>query len=193
VLLELARRGFPVVDTDDPGWSTWRPLDGDPEGDRVWLEDRIVVLLDAHDDGDVPLVVSGCVSNQGRFYDRFDAVVLLTAPVDVILERITMRTTNEFGKDDVERRRILDDLAHVEPLLRATATHVLDALDVLSARSPTRWSRSRSASPRDVGDAGHVRPQPLVSTRAPGRRRPRSRRGTWLPLQRAHRARGPRW
>jgi len=48
-------------------------------------------------------VVSGCVSNQGRFYDRFDAVVLLTAPDDVILERITMRTTNEFGKDDVER------------------------------------------------------------------------------------------
>jgi len=127
VLLELARRGFPVVDTDDPGWSTWRPVDGDPEGDRVWVEDRIVVLLDAHDDGDVPLVVGGCVSNQGRFYDRFDAVVLLTAPVDVILDRIATRTTNEFGKDDVERRRILDDLAHVEPLLRSTATHVLDA------------------------------------------------------------------
>jgi hypothetical protein len=43
------------------------------------------------------------VANQGRFYDRFDAVVLLSAPADVILERIEARTTNTFG-DETGRR-----------------------------------------------------------------------------------------
>jgi dephospho-CoA kinase len=33
--------------------------------------------------------------NQGRFYDRFDAVVLLSAPAEVILDRIARRTTHD--------------------------------------------------------------------------------------------------
>jgi hypothetical protein len=82
-------------------------------------------LLSAEHGG--TLYVSGCVRNQGRFYDRFDAVVLLSAPADVLLERIDTRTTNPFGKRADERARILADLASVEPLLRATCTHEVDA------------------------------------------------------------------
>ena len=65
--------------------------------------------------------------NQARFYDRFDAVVLLSAPADVILDRIARRTTNDYGKSPLERAMILDDLATVEPLPRAGCTHELDA------------------------------------------------------------------
>ena len=65
--------------------------------------------------------------NQSKFYDRFNAVVLLSAPADVILDRIARRTTNNYGKTPVERAMILDDLARVEPLLRASCTHELDA------------------------------------------------------------------
>ena len=61
--------------------------------------------------------------NQSKFYDRFDAVVLLSAPVDVIRDRIARRTTNSYGKSRVERAMILDDLAKVEPLLRKSCTH----------------------------------------------------------------------
>jgi hypothetical protein len=67
------------------------------------------------------------VANQGRFYDRFDAVVLLSASADVILERIEARTTNTFGKDPRERALILADLHSIEPRLRATCTHEIDA------------------------------------------------------------------
>jgi thymidylate kinase len=67
------------------------------------------------------------VRNQSKFYDRFNAVVLLSAPADVILERIARRTTNNYGKTPVERAMILDDLASIEPLLRAGCTHELDA------------------------------------------------------------------
>lgn len=78
-------------------------------------------------DGERTLYVSGCVANQGRFYDRFDAVVLLSAPADVILERIETRTTNGYGKDPGERALILADLDSIEPRLRATCTHEIDA------------------------------------------------------------------
>lgn len=71
-------------------------------------------------------MISGCVSNPGKFYPRFDAVVLLSAPADMIFERVARRKSNAFGKRDAERERILDDLASVEPLLRAGATTEID-------------------------------------------------------------------
>lgn len=73
------------------------------------------------------LFVSGCVANQVRFYDRFDAIVLLTAPLDVMLERIDARADNSFGKSSDDRRRVVDDVTVVEPLLRTGASHVIDA------------------------------------------------------------------
>jgi AAA domain len=122
---ELGRRGFRVVETDVDGWSEWIPPSGDREGEWRWREDRIAALL-AEDDGRT-LYVSGCVANQVRFYDRFDAIVLLSAPADVILRRIAARTTNDYGKSQVERDLILSQLEWVEPLLRAGCTHELDA------------------------------------------------------------------
>jgi len=120
-LAELRRRGFDVVDTDEPGWTEWSDVDGG----YLWREDRITELLAR--DRATTLFVSGTVSNQGRFYSRFDAVVLLSAPADVLLGRIASRTTNEYGKTDEERELILGHLAEVEPLLRATCTHEIDA------------------------------------------------------------------
>jgi len=118
----LERRGFRAVETDSGGWSEW--LDGDDPG-WFWREDRIAELLAA--EGDRTLFVSGCVPNQGRFYDRFDAVVLLSAPADVLLERIATRTTNGYGKSPAQRELVLHHLETIEPLLRATCTHELDA------------------------------------------------------------------
>ena len=97
----------------------------------MWREDRIAELL-AHE-REVPLYVSGTVSNQGRFYPQFDAIVLLSAPVDVLLERVESRTTNDYGKSSDERDLILEHLAEVEPLLRATCTHEIDATQPIDA------------------------------------------------------------
>ncbi|MES1248108.1 MAG: AAA family ATPase [Actinomycetota bacterium] len=127
-LRALAERGCRVVDTDEPGWG-----DG-----ATWDAARMAALL--AEEGERPLVVSGTVENQGSFYDRFDAVVLLSAPAAVLLERIAARTTNDYGKSDAERTLILEHVRTVEPLLRATCTHELDAtrplaevVDALSA------------------------------------------------------------
>jgi dephospho-CoA kinase len=124
-LAELRKRGLQVVDTDEPGWTEW----SDEGGGYVWREDRMAELL-ARDDGPT-LFVSGTVSNQGRFYPRFDAVVLLTAPADVLLARIESRSTNDYGKTADERALILSQLEEVEPLLRATCAHEIDATQPL--------------------------------------------------------------
>ncbi len=118
VLGELGRRGHRVVDTDRGGW-----IDTSG-GEPLWREDRMAALL--AEPRPVPLFVGGCVANQGRFAACFDAVVLLSAPQETILERLATRTTNDFGKRTDERARILADLREIEPLLRRTATAEID-------------------------------------------------------------------
>jgi hypothetical protein len=44
-----------------------------------------------------------------------------------MFERIRARTTNDYGKDLHEQARIVGEIATVEPRLRATATHEIDA------------------------------------------------------------------
>jgi dephospho-CoA kinase len=123
-LVELARRGHRVVDTDYGDWTQDAPS-ADREGtERLWREDRIDTLLEEHDGG--VLFVSGCVANQGSFYPRFDAIVLLSAPADVILGRVATRDTNDYGKTEEQRDLIVHHLATVEPLLRAGATTEID-------------------------------------------------------------------
>jgi dephospho-CoA kinase len=128
-LTELGRRGYRVVDTDEPGWREYREyaeaIDELHRGEFLWIEDRMTALLDS-DDGR-SLFVAGGVRNQAKVYDHFDAVVLLTAPADVILDRVARRSTNAYGKSPLERAEILADLAEVVPLLREGCTHELDA------------------------------------------------------------------
>jgi adenylate kinase family enzyme len=129
-LAELGRRRYRVVDTDEPFWTEWVESPEEVGGGQwLWIEGRMTALLRSNVSR--TLFVQGCVQNQGKFYDRFDAVVLLTAPVDVILDRIARRVTNNYGKAAAERELIMHHLETVEPLLRATCTHEVDATRTL--------------------------------------------------------------
>ena len=114
----LARHGHHAVDTDEPGWivQSQTPNGAEP----LWDLDRVGGLLDRHEAG--WLFIAGCVANQRDLYERFDAVVLLSAPVDVLLERVTDRA-NPFGSTAEDRAKIASDLAAFEPVLRAGADH----------------------------------------------------------------------
>ena len=146
VLHELARRGHRVVDTDSDAWCEW-VVDEDGSPDWVWREDRIAALLAAHTEG--VLYVSGCRTNQGRFYGDVDAVVVLVAPAEVLLERIARRDTNDYGKSRAERELVLRHLAEVEPRLVASATAVLDATMPLDAVAAALESIARDAARRE--------------------------------------------
>ncbi len=112
VLGELSRRGHHTVDTDYDGWVL-------PDG--TWDESRMDQLLAACRD----VVVSGAVENQVRFYDRFEHVVLLSVPLEVLMDRVRCRR-NPYGRTPADRAEIEAYLRTVEPLLRRGATVELD-------------------------------------------------------------------
>src|SRR5579862_3591619 len=98
VIQALAAHGYKAVDTDY-GWS-----ERGPDGDWVWREDRIERLLST-EDSDI-LFLSGCATNQGKFYPQFNHIILLSAPAAVLLERLDNRTTNTYGKTPEELDQI---------------------------------------------------------------------------------------
>lgn len=113
LLAELARRGHRTIDPDYDGWTM---------DDRLWDSDRMRKLLDCHMD----LVVSGTVENQGDFYDRFAQIVLLTVPVNTLIERVRTRTNNPYGHTEARQDEIRRYVREVEPLFRNSATMELN-------------------------------------------------------------------
>ena len=79
-------------------------------------------MLGRHPD----VIVSGTVENQGRFHDRFEHVVLLSARLAVLFERVSTRTNSPYGKTIQAWAEIAGYVQSVEPLLRRRATLELD-------------------------------------------------------------------
>jgi len=138
----LRRRGFTAYDADDDGFT-----EPDPNGAWSWRVDVIQQLLDDHREDLV--LFAGCSDEQTHF--SFDRTVLLTAPVDVVVDRLRSRTTNPYGKSPGEIDRILAEMEWVLPLLRESAdvivettvpvTQVADAL--LAAVVPSQHQPQR--------------------------------------------------
>lgn len=119
-LQTLAARGWTAVDTDEGDW-----LVPDADGDTIWDAGKIQRLLNDQP-AEKRLVVSGTVRNQGQFRDRFDVVVLLTAPLPVMLDRVSRRATNPYGSTAAQRGEISANTRAVLPLLRASADLEID-------------------------------------------------------------------
>ncbi|MGZ3628474.1 MAG: shikimate kinase [Ktedonobacteraceae bacterium] len=133
VIGELAVRGYKAVDADCDEFSEWVEFKGDSDSfgspveldrDWVWREDRIQGLLST-EDADV-LFLGGCTENIRKFLPRFDHVILLSAPADIIVERLRTRTNNPYGKHPDEISRVLGLIETIEPLLRRVAGHEID-------------------------------------------------------------------
>jgi adenylate kinase family enzyme len=134
VLDELCRRGVCTVDTDYDGWEL---------SDGTWDGPRMGRLLDEVQD----VVISGTVENQVEFYSRFEHIVLLSAPLEVLLERVRERTNNNYGKSPAEQAEVAHYCRTVEPLLRRRATVELDGrrpvgelADTIERLVSTPWS-----------------------------------------------------
>ncbi|MEM8533627.1 MAG: AAA family ATPase [Chloroflexota bacterium] len=115
----LREKGYLAVDMDEPGWSVHNA-----DGHQLWYEDRLQEALTR--DEEAILFVSGCAENQGKFYSQFTHIILLSAPAEVLIERLTHRTNNPYGQRPEERAEVLHYLETVEPLLRRGATHEID-------------------------------------------------------------------
>jgi dephospho-CoA kinase len=125
VVRELARRGYKAIDADD---GLTEPL---LDGRQRWREEAVAALLDADD---VPIVfLAGCEDNIVGFLPRFDRIILLSAPVDTLVERLATRPNNPFGKRPGELARVLRDREEFEPQLRALADHEIDTTAPIDA------------------------------------------------------------
>lgn len=114
LLAALSEHGHLTIDTDYGDWKTAAGL---------WDHDLMTAALSSHTE----VIVAGTVENQGDFYAWFDHVVLLSAPLPVILQRVMHRTENPYGKTAAQRAEIEENLKSVEPLLRRGATVEIDA------------------------------------------------------------------
>jgi dephospho-CoA kinase len=120
LVAELRCRGFEAYDADDHGFSEPRT-----DGRWGWRAGAVAALLVREREG--PLFFAGSSEEQAEL--AFDRRVLLTAPRDVLVERLRTRTTNSYGREGAELAQVLADLEQVEPLLRRSADLVLDATE----------------------------------------------------------------
>lgn len=120
VIRALTERGYRAVDADHPGYSG----PGGPGGAWSWRVDRIEHLLDS-DDADL-LFFAGASDEQRALYSRFDVVILLSAPLEVILDRVQGRADNPYGSLAEDREQIMRDYDVFEPALRRRTPHVID-------------------------------------------------------------------
>jgi shikimate kinase len=115
LLAAVAHRGFPTVDTDYDSWHV---------REAQWDEPRMGRLLAEH----ATIAVSGTAENQGRFYDQFEHVLYLYVPLEVLLERVRIRSGNPYGKSAQQQADIAAYVVDVEPRIRRGATGELDGL-----------------------------------------------------------------
>jgi broad-specificity NMP kinase len=142
VVEELRHRGFICIDMDEPGWSFM-----DPDGHQHWDVERLERVM--NEAGNKRFFVSGCAEEQAALYHRFRAIILLSAPRQVMVERICSRSSNSYGQNPEEMARILADLDEIEPHLRERCTYeiettapVNDVVDrILALTCPTRRCR----------------------------------------------------
>ena len=142
LLAAVGRRGYSTVDTDYDGWE----LPG-----ALWDEPRMSALLAGHS----TIAVSGTAQNQGLFYGRFEHVIYLRVPLEVLLDRVRARSNNPYGKSADQQDDISRYVAEVEPLIRRTATLELDGLlpipalaDRVRAMPTLHLTRDASAADR---------------------------------------------
>jgi shikimate kinase len=62
----------------------------------------------------------------GKLFDEIDTVVLLSAPLDTLMDRLAARTTGGYGHTTEERRKVAELVATIEPLLRRSAHYEID-------------------------------------------------------------------
>lgn len=127
LLAAIARRGYETIDTEDDGW--------EQPGAR-WDEPRMSSLLAEHS----TIAVSGTAENQGQFYDRFEHVIYLVVPLEVLLDRVRTRTGNPYGKTAEQQADITRYVEEVEPLIRRGASLELDGrLPVTTLADRVEW------------------------------------------------------
>lgn len=141
---ELRQRGYAAYDTDE-GFSfyanketderTVRPHEPTPEWyekhHRVFDENILENLFKKHQQE--ALFICSIAANQSKYYSQFDKLFLLTAPDEIITNRLGSRTNNYFGKHPLELQRVIGRHEQFDEELKADGAIVIDSTQPIEA------------------------------------------------------------
>ncbi|WP_312553461.1 AAA family ATPase [Empedobacter brevis] len=115
IIENLQKKGYCAIDTDYNNWKVFS------EYDKEWVIDEQKMLDILETKKATPIFISGCCSNQTKFYKYFDYIILLSASIETILNRVSKRQTNSYGQNINERAEIIWNFENIEPLLKENA------------------------------------------------------------------------
>lgn len=91
--------------------------------ERLISIDKLLSYINSISDKNLILAV--CEANQGQIYSLMSAVIVLTASLEVMKERINKRQNNNYGKDKEEWEQIVRNKKEIESLLIRRADYVI--------------------------------------------------------------------
>jgi adenylate kinase family enzyme len=135
VALELTRRGFSALDTDEiAGWETAAGVRvGQPEHATeqwllrhrwVWDRERLDEAIRARSTSGQPVFPCGIATNQRQLLDRFERVFLLSLDDRTQLDRLD--TASNAHRNEAQRAQILRGRPVFEDEMRSAGAVVLD-------------------------------------------------------------------
>lgn len=110
ILDYLKLDGHQTIDLDYDEWINY----DDVMNDYVLDTKRMITYMEQNNHRNVFLAVT--TSNQKEIYSYLDYVIVLTAPVKIMKDRIQTRD-NSFGKSEAEWNKIKSDKELFEPLI----------------------------------------------------------------------------
>jgi dephospho-CoA kinase len=131
ILEELSNKGYKTIDTDYNQLSMEVFNHEHLESEWIWDEDKIKEVVNGHTEG--ILFISGTASNQGKFYPYFNEIIYLSAPLNILLERVQKRTTNDYGKSDAERKEIINNFEKFGAIIEVSSTISIDTARDISS------------------------------------------------------------
>jgi gluconate kinase len=189
VAVELRRRRFRAFDADEDGVSVWvnrstgAVVPSPPRGQRpgwwatqhAWVLDIARVEELTAPAAGAPIFLCGSVENERDAWKLFDQVICLVIDDDTVQQRLTTRTTNDFGKSDQELEMILGWNATTESIYRDLDATIVDATvaleQVVDCVLAAAGAEAPKNGPRTAPDKALEKP-----TEGPPRVCPRCRR-----------------
>lgn len=111
ILDHLSLDGHQTIDLDYDGWIGF----DDTMNDYVMDSKKIISYIERNNDKN--LFFAGTTINQKEIYSHLDFVIVLTAPIKVMKERLQARNNNPFGKSKEDWDKIVKDKELFEPLI----------------------------------------------------------------------------
>ncbi|MCM6855222.1 AAA family ATPase [Enterococcus durans] len=119
VLKQISKSYSHSIDLDYDGWIHME----DVSNERKMDTNKIINYIQKYNDEDI--FFSGTTINQKDIYPYLDFIITLTAPIEIMRERILTRDNNSFGKSNHDWEKIKNNKIEFEQLIIKSSDFVI--------------------------------------------------------------------